>query len=178
MELLMDTEELVSVRPVLPSAPSSSCALTAALVGTRGTHRENTQREACQSTSNAEHFTDVPLHLCSLFILTVLVLDKTPGMLLLCSSGSCSFPSNSQSTEISTPLHRLLPTFSLSSVLDVFNRSLDAIWQIKEGPFHEFMFSPPESGDLQGLARWITGCYHKEFMTGTKKPDRVDVDWY
>lgn len=51
MELLMDTEELVSVRPVLPSAPSSSCALAAALTGTREAHRENTPER-----SMSEHF--------------------------------------------------------------------------------------------------------------------------
>lgn len=66
MELVMDTEELVSVRPVLPSAPSSSCALTAALRG-QGNTEKTQQREACQSTSSAEPFTHVPLHLCSFY---------------------------------------------------------------------------------------------------------------
>lgn len=173
MELLMDTEELVSVRPVLPSAPSSSCALTAALTGTRGTHRENTHTQRSMSEhsqSRAFHRGTPALMFCFHFgwPCTGQSLRHTPALQLWL----LSFPSSSQqNTEISTPLHRFLPTLSLSSVLDVFNRSLDAIWQIKEGLFHEFTFSPPESGDLQGLAQWITRCYHKEFTTGTKKPE-------
>lgn len=131
MELLMDTEELVSVRPVLPSAPSSSCALTAALTGTQGntdkTHQEKHVRALpMQSLSQMCHCTYVlfPFQL-------VLYWTGAADTLLPYSSGSHSFPGSSQqSTEIPTPLHRLLPTLSLNSVLDIFdifNRSVNAI---------------------------------------------------
>lgn len=140
MELLMDTEELVSVRPVLPSGPSSSCALTAALGG-QGKHRENTPER-----SMSEHLRCRASHRC----VTALMFSfhfgwfctgQSLDTLLLSSAGSCSLPSSSQqSTEISTPLHRLLPTF-LSALSWMFlNRSLDAISQIKGGLFHEFIF--------------------------------------
>lgn len=44
--------------------------------GDKGNTEKTHQREACQSTSDAEPLTDVPLHLCSLSILAGFVLDR------------------------------------------------------------------------------------------------------
>lgn len=51
-----ELEELVSVRPLLALAPSSSCALTAALTDDREKYRH--RRKLGQITSNTEPFTD------------------------------------------------------------------------------------------------------------------------
>lgn len=135
-----ELEELVSVRPLLASAPSSSCALTAALTGDREKYRH--QRKLCQITSNTESFTDLQQHLGYLSISASLFSPTLEGteapQCALRPAARAPFPSPSasrQSTEMHASLDSLLATFSFNSVLYVFIRSMNTVSQIKEGLF-------------------------------------------
>lgn len=175
-----ELEELVSVRPLLASAPSSSCALTAALTGDREKYRH--QRKLCQITSNTESFTDLQQHLGYLSISASLVsptLERTEApQCALHPAARAPFPSPSasrQSTEMHASLDSLVATFSFNSVLYIFIRPISTVSQIKEGLFLLIyvLSSSSESVVCNKVGSLnYAFFYNKQFTMGTKKLER------